>query len=190
MGRAVSEDDLLANDSGSEAEHDAWDEGAACSDALADSKEHMLARGDITSQHCSRSGIAQQRQDILPVQGPSDDTPAGSDNADKRPGAGDLQHNNSVEDEQQIISRIALNPHKAGMTGVDQAYVNKIIYEASKDSLYFKNEQKKDRQVQERVVWGVCHVWLWDICIRTFSGRRQKVKKKKKKILRVKCGKG
>lgn len=38
------------------------------------------------------------------------------------------------------------------MTGVDQSWVNKVIYEASKDSLYFKNEQKKDQKVQERVV--------------------------------------
>ena len=52
----------------------------------------------------------------------------------------------------EMMARIALNPHKAGMTGVDQAYVNKIIYETSKDSMFFKNEEKKEQRVQEKVV--------------------------------------
>jgi hypothetical protein len=53
-----------------------------------------------------------------------------------------------------ILSRISLNPNKAGLEKVDRDYVNKVIYETSKDSLYFKNELKKERQVQERVVWS------------------------------------
>jgi hypothetical protein len=51
-----------------------------------------------------------------------------------------------------VLSRIALNPNKAGLSLVDKDHVNKIIYETSKDSKFFQNEIKKDRQVQERVV--------------------------------------
>jgi hypothetical protein len=51
-----------------------------------------------------------------------------------------------------VLSRIALNPNKAGLSLVDKDHVNRIIYETSKDSKFFQNEIKKDRQVQERVV--------------------------------------
>lgn len=51
-----------------------------------------------------------------------------------------------------ILSRIALNSNKAGLAMVDKEHINRVIFETSKDSKYFLNELKKDRQVQERVV--------------------------------------
>jgi len=50
-------------------------------------------------------------------------------------GEGDSdQHTEETEEKQQdtIMSRIALQPHKAGMDGVNREHVNRVIYEASK----------------------------------------------------------
>ncbi|KAG2435360.1 hypothetical protein HXX76_007433 [Chlamydomonas incerta] len=40
---------------------------------------------------------------------------------------------------------------KAGMEGVDKARVQQIVWEMSKDSAHFKNEQRKQASVQERI---------------------------------------
>ncbi|GIL83396.1 hypothetical protein Vretifemale_12223, partial [Volvox reticuliferus] len=40
---------------------------------------------------------------------------------------------------------------KAGMEGVDKAYVQKIVYEMSKDSAHFRNEQRKQAQLDARI---------------------------------------
>eukprot|EP00127_Corallochytrium_limacisporum_P004532 Clim_evm2s167 gene=Clim_evmTU2s167 len=53
--------------------------------------------------------------------------------------------------EKDLSSRMALNPHKAGMTGVDQTKVNEIIMQVSKGSRFYKNELKKDAEVTKRV---------------------------------------
>ncbi|XP_077988408.1 DNA polymerase kappa-like [Glandiceps talaboti] len=50
-----------------------------------------------------------------------------------------------------MLSRMALNTHKAGMEGIDKEKINKVIYEASKGSKFYENEQKKDKQVNKRV---------------------------------------
>lgn len=47
--------------------------------------------------------------------------------------------------------RVALNTHKAGMQGLDKEHINRIIYEASKNSLYYQNEMKKEQVVEQRV---------------------------------------
>ena len=47
--------------------------------------------------------------------------------------------------------RMALNTHKAGMQGLDKEYVNRIIHEASKNSLFYQNEMKKEKLVEARV---------------------------------------
>lgn len=40
---------------------------------------------------------------------------------------------------------------KAGMDGVDKEHVQRVVYEMSKDSAHFKNEQRKQAQTQERI---------------------------------------
>jgi hypothetical protein len=40
---------------------------------------------------------------------------------------------------------------KAGMQGVDQDHVKKVVYEMSKDSAHFRNEQRKQTAVQEKI---------------------------------------
>ena len=40
---------------------------------------------------------------------------------------------------------------KAGMNDVDRDKIKKIVYEASKDSAHFKNEKRKEEQVQKRL---------------------------------------
>src|SRR5919198_46553 len=50
---------------------------------------------------------------------------------------------------------IALNDTKAGMVGLDKEKINQIIYEASKDSPFYKRQmerQKKiDAEIEEKV---------------------------------------
>lgn len=52
---------------------------------------------------------------------------------------------------ENIIVRMSLNYHKAGMQGLDKDTINKIIFEASKNSKYYENERKKEEQVQKRI---------------------------------------
>ncbi|GFR48976.1 hypothetical protein Agub_g10994, partial [Astrephomene gubernaculifera] len=40
---------------------------------------------------------------------------------------------------------------KAGMEGVDKEYVQKVVYEMSKDSAHFRNEQRKQAQLAARI---------------------------------------
>ena len=40
---------------------------------------------------------------------------------------------------------------KAGMANVDKAHINKVVYEMSKNSAYFKNEQRKSDQLTKRI---------------------------------------
>lgn len=40
---------------------------------------------------------------------------------------------------------------KAGMAQVDKEWVKKTIYEMSKDSEHFKNEQRKQKQLEQRI---------------------------------------
>ncbi|XP_059155374.1 uncharacterized protein LOC131940665 isoform X2 [Physella acuta] len=46
---------------------------------------------------------------------------------------------------------MALNDNKAGMEGLDKEKINQIIYEASKGSKFFENEQKKEEQLNQRI---------------------------------------
>ncbi|ORY02112.1 polymerase kappa [Basidiobolus meristosporus CBS 931.73] len=50
-----------------------------------------------------------------------------------------------------IISRIALNEHKAGLSGVDKEKINQIIYDTSKNSRFFQNEERKEEKTQSRI---------------------------------------
>lgn len=54
------------------------------------------------------------------------------------------------------LSRIGLNTDKAGMDSVDVQHVNKVIYEMSKGSRFFKKSEKDDARVNSRVE-KVCH---------------------------------
>ncbi|GFH08646.1 UmuC domain-containing protein [Haematococcus lacustris] len=40
---------------------------------------------------------------------------------------------------------------KAGMEGVDKAHVQRVVYEMSKDSAHFKNEQRKQAQTELKI---------------------------------------
>eukprot|EP01135_Chromosphaera_perkinsii_P010373 Nk52_evm45s2118 gene=Nk52_evmTU45s2118 len=50
-----------------------------------------------------------------------------------------------------IEARLALNPNKAGMEGVDHEQANKIILEASRGSKFYENQLIRDAKVQERI---------------------------------------
>lgn len=54
---------------------------------------------------------------------------------------------NSLSQEEMIL----LQQDKAGLQNVDKQHVNKIIYEMSKNSKFFKNEQRKTQKTQERI---------------------------------------
>ncbi|XP_070541690.1 DNA polymerase kappa-like [Ptychodera flava] len=53
--------------------------------------------------------------------------------------------------ESKMMSRMELNTHKAGMEGLNREKINSIIYEASKGSKFYENEQKKEEQVNRRI---------------------------------------
>eukprot|EP00124_Ichthyophonus_hoferi_P003807 Ihof_evm4s357 gene=Ihof_evmTU4s357 len=53
-----------------------------------------------------------------------------------------------------ILSRISLNPYKAGLNGFDKNKIDAIIYETSKNTPYFKNEEKKAERVYNKTVGG------------------------------------
>lgn len=50
-----------------------------------------------------------------------------------------------------ISNLFVFNNNKAGMEGIDKAKVNKIIYEASKDSKYYLHTKKQDEKVAQRL---------------------------------------
>lgn len=50
-----------------------------------------------------------------------------------------------------FLSRMALNDNKAGMGGLDRDKINKIIMDSSKGSMFYKNELKKEQQVNQRI---------------------------------------
>jgi DNA polymerase kappa len=49
------------------------------------------------------------------------------------------------------LSRIGLNPNKAGMEGLDREKINQIILEASKGSMYYQNEMRKDQEISRKI---------------------------------------
>lgn len=49
------------------------------------------------------------------------------------------------------LSRIGLNSNKAGMEGLDRDKINQVILQASKGSLYYQNEVRKDQEITRRV---------------------------------------
>ena len=53
--------------------------------------------------------------------------------------------------QEEPISRMALNTHKAGMEGVDRDRINSIILEASKGSRFYQNEVRKEKQVSVKI---------------------------------------
>ena len=59
--------------------------------------------------------------------------------------------NLSKESDRKVISRMELNDHKAGMQGLDRERINQIIFEASKGSLFYESEQRKEKQVAEKI---------------------------------------
>ncbi|KAH9524683.1 hypothetical protein Btru_027523 [Bulinus truncatus] len=50
-----------------------------------------------------------------------------------------------------LVSVMTLNDNKAGMEGIDKEKINQIIYEASKGSKFFENEQKKEEKLNQRI---------------------------------------
>ncbi|NXD81003.1 POLK polymerase, partial [Halcyon senegalensis] len=50
-----------------------------------------------------------------------------------------------------LLLRMGLNDNKAGMQGLDKEKINKIIMKATKGSRFYKNELKKDQQVNQRI---------------------------------------
>ncbi|KAJ3280306.1 hypothetical protein HK104_000762 [Borealophlyctis nickersoniae] len=55
------------------------------------------------------------------------------------------------EKDASLKARLLINPNKAGTDGVDRDKINKIIYEASKGSPFFLNEQRRDQAITERI---------------------------------------
>ena len=55
-----------------------------------------------------------------------------------------------------INTRMGLNDNKAGMEGLDKERINAIIYEASKGSKYYENEQRKDAETERRISKQKC----------------------------------
>lgn len=51
-----------------------------------------------------------------------------------------------------IIGRMRLDDTKAGMQGLDKDRINQIIIEASKGSKFYENEQRKEEQLQQRLL--------------------------------------
>ena len=51
----------------------------------------------------------------------------------------------------KVMSRMELNDNKAGMQGLDRERINRIIFEASKGSRFFESEQRKEKQVAEKI---------------------------------------
>ncbi|KAK7009630.1 DNA polymerase kappa [Biomphalaria glabrata] len=51
-----------------------------------------------------------------------------------------------------LISTMAINDNKAGMEGLNKEKINQIIFEASKGSKFFENEQKKEEQLNQKIL--------------------------------------
>eukprot|EP00833_Pecoramyces_ruminatium_P006992 jgi/Orpsp1_1/1181024/evm.model.c7180000075544.1 len=50
-----------------------------------------------------------------------------------------------------VIYRLSLNPNKGGLQKVDKEKVDKIIYDVSKGSAFFKNVKEKEKIHTERI---------------------------------------
>ncbi|ORX86899.1 DNA/RNA polymerase [Anaeromyces robustus] len=50
-----------------------------------------------------------------------------------------------------VLYRLSLNPNKGGLQNVDKDKVNKIIYEVSKGSAFFKNAKEREKIHTERI---------------------------------------
>lgn len=50
-----------------------------------------------------------------------------------------------------VLSRMVLNPHKAGLGKVDADKVNKIVYEASKNSPFYHHQQQLQKKLSVRI---------------------------------------
>jgi len=50
-----------------------------------------------------------------------------------------------------VLYRLSLNPNKGGLQNVDKEKVNKIIYDVSKGSAFFKNAKEKEKVHTERI---------------------------------------
>ena len=59
--------------------------------------------------------------------------------------------NDTTEKKDSMLSRLVPMPNKAGMDGIDRKKVQELVYEASKDSRFFKNEQKKSAELDVKV---------------------------------------
>ena len=61
------------------------------------------------------------------------------------------ENENENENEGWRTYESVFTNRKAGMNDVDRDKIKKIVYEASKDSAHFKNEKRKEEQVQKRL---------------------------------------
>ncbi|KAJ3051235.1 hypothetical protein HK097_007773 [Rhizophlyctis rosea] len=59
---------------------------------------------------------------------------------------------NGKESEDSLKARLLINPNKAGTDGVDREKINKVIYETSKGSPFFLNEQRRDEATTQRIL--------------------------------------
>jgi hypothetical protein len=47
-----------------------------------------------------------------------------------------------------LVVTLCFLPFQAGMSGVDKEKVNRVVYEMSKDSAYFKNAKRHDTRLE------------------------------------------
>jgi DNA polymerase kappa len=65
---------------------------------------------------------------------------------------------------------------KAGMDGLDRDYINRVIHEASKDSAYFQQQQRRDAAVDVRIASASKLLsQASDIELQTLSSRGRKI---------------
>ncbi|OUM69543.1 hypothetical protein PIROE2DRAFT_57285 [Piromyces sp. E2] len=57
----------------------------------------------------------------------------------------DDENNKEKFEDNNIIYRLSLNPNKGGLQNVDKEKINKIIYDVSKGSAFFKNAKEKEK---------------------------------------------
>ncbi|ORX55477.1 DNA/RNA polymerase [Piromyces finnis] len=62
----------------------------------------------------------------------------------------DIDDKNKIDDE-NVLYRLSLNPNKGGLQNVDKEKINKIIYEVSKGSAFFKNAKEKEKAHFEKI---------------------------------------
>ncbi|KNC80015.1 hypothetical protein SARC_07609 [Sphaeroforma arctica JP610] len=96
-----------------------------------------------------RDEISQQRRDGTSDDGVIVDTVQRDEitHRDKQ----DQVHRQKEGDKASMVRRLALNPNKAGMQGMDREKVNKTIYEMSKGSRFFNNQEERDATTQAKV---------------------------------------